>query len=92
MLALASALHLGVRLRSYIRPMDRDAWIMAASLLACYGEAALDVVSVQLAALHRIVQMSWNADDAALLKFWRETAHAMLTISSAKSAGSYGAH
>jgi hypothetical protein len=50
------------------------------------------MVSVQLVALHRVVQMLWNADDAPLLKFWRETARAMLMIASAKSAGPYGAH
>lgn len=67
--------------------MGRDAWIMASTLLAWHGEAALDLVSVQLAELHRVVQLSCNADDAALLKFWRETAHAMLSIFAAKPAG-----
>jgi hypothetical protein len=69
--------------------MDRNAWIMASALLAWHGEAALDLVSVQLAALHRVVQLSCSADDAALLEFWRETAHAMLSIFAAKQAGSH---
>jgi hypothetical protein len=66
---------------------DRDAWILAARLLARHGEEALDVVSVQLAALQRIIELKPNAEDVALLKFWRNTAHAMLTIFAAKPAG-----
>jgi hypothetical protein len=67
--------------------MDRDAWLLAARLLDRHGEGALDVVSLQLATLKRLVDLRANAEDVALLKFWRETAHAMLTIFAAKPAG-----
>lgn len=66
---------------------DRDAWILAAKLLALHGEAALDAVCMQLATLQRLVELKANADDIAKLKFWRETAHAMLSIFAAKPAG-----
>jgi hypothetical protein len=69
--------------------MDRDAWIMASTLLARHGEAALDVLSVQLAALQRLVELKPSADDVAMLKFWRETAHAMLSIFAAKPPGQH---
>jgi hypothetical protein len=73
----------------HTRPMDRDrdAWLLAAKLLALHGEAALDAVSIQLATLQRLVELKANADDIAMLKFWRETAHAMLSIFAAKPAG-----
>jgi hypothetical protein len=73
----------------HTRPMDRDrdAWILAAKLLALHGEAALDAVSIQLATLQRLVELKRDAEDAALLKFWRHTADAMLTIFAAKPAG-----
>ena len=67
--------------------MDREPWLLASTLLARHGEEALDVVSVQLATLQRLVELKPNADDVALLKFWRETAHAMLSIFAAKPAG-----
>jgi hypothetical protein len=67
--------------------MDRNAWLLAATLLALHGESALDAVSVQLATLQRLVELKRDAEDAALLKFWRETAHAMLSIFAAKPAG-----
>jgi hypothetical protein len=66
---------------------DRDVWLLAARLLDRHGEEALDVVSVQLAALQRLVELKSNAEDVALLTFWRETAHAMLAIFAAKPAG-----
>jgi hypothetical protein len=68
-------------------PPDRDAWLLAAKLLDQHGEEALDMVSVQLATLQRVVELKPNAEDVVLLKFWRETAHAMLTIFAAKPAG-----
>jgi hypothetical protein len=67
--------------------MDREPWLLAARLLAQHGEAALDVVTVQLATLQRLVELQPKAEDVAMLKFWRETAHAMLTIFAAKPAG-----
>jgi hypothetical protein len=66
---------------------DREPWLLAARLLDRHGEAALDVVTVQLAGLQRLVELKSNAEDVALLKFWRNTAHAMLTIFAAKPAG-----
>jgi hypothetical protein len=66
---------------------QRDSWIMGSKLLAQHGEVALDMVSVQLAALQRLVELQPNAEDVAMLRFWRETAHAMLTIFAAKPAG-----
>jgi len=73
----------------HTRPMDRDrdAWILAAKLLAFHGEGALDAVSIQLATLQRLVELKRDAEDAALLKFWRHAAHAMLTIFAPKLAG-----
>lgn len=53
---------------------------MAASLLDRHGEAALDVVSHQLDVLTRAVQMLRDADGIAMLTFWRDIAHAMLSI------------
>ena len=72
--------------------MDREPWLLAAKLLARHGEAALDVVSLQLAALQRLVELQPNADDVATLKFWREMAHAMLSIFAAKPTGPHGIH
>jgi hypothetical protein len=65
---------------------------MAASLLDRHGDEALGMVSVQIAALHRLVRESLNAEDMALLRFWRQTGEAMLAIVAAKPAGPYGAH
>jgi hypothetical protein len=67
--------------------MDRDAWIMAASLLGRHGTEALAMVSEQLEALARAVQMSRNAEDAELLTFWRQTAQAILAIVEREPAG-----
>jgi hypothetical protein len=55
----------------HTRPMDRDrdAWILAAKLLALHGEGALDAVSIQLATLQRLVELKRDAEDAALLKY-----------------------
>jgi hypothetical protein len=43
--------------------------------------------TIQLVTLQRLVELKRDAEDAALLKFWRHTAHAMLTIFAAKPAG-----
>jgi hypothetical protein len=67
--------------------MDRDAWIMASSLLDRHGVEALSVVSHQLAVLTRTVQMLKNAEDIELLMFWRQTAQAMLAILEKEPAG-----
>jgi hypothetical protein len=67
--------------------MDRDAWIMASSLLDRHGVEALSVVSHQLAVLTRAVQMLRNAEDMELLMFWRQTAQAMLAIVEKEPAG-----
>jgi hypothetical protein len=67
--------------------MDRDAWIMAASLLDRQGVEALSVVSHQLAVLTRAVQMLRSAEDMELLMFWRQTAQAMLAILEKEPAG-----
>jgi hypothetical protein len=69
--------------------MDRDAWIMASSLLDRHGVEALSVVSHQLAVLTRTVQMLRNAEDTELLMFWRQTAQAMLAIVEKEPAGPY---
>jgi hypothetical protein len=44
-------------------------------------------VSVQLATLQRLVELKRDAEDVALLKFWRNTAHALLAIFAAKPEG-----
>jgi len=67
--------------------MDRDAWIMASSLLDLHGVEALSVVSHQLAVLTRAVQMLKSAEDMELLMFWRQTAQAMLAILEKEPAG-----
>jgi hypothetical protein len=67
--------------------MDRDAWIMAASLLDRHGVEALSVVSRQLEVLTRAVQMLRGADDMEMLMFWRQTAQAMLAIVEKEPAG-----
>jgi hypothetical protein len=67
--------------------MDRDAWIMAASLLDRHGVEALSVVSHQLEVLTRAVQMLRSAEDMELLMFWRQTAQAMLAILEKEPAG-----
>jgi hypothetical protein len=84
-----AAIYSAVRLLLQTRLMDRDrdAWLLAAKLLALHGEAALDAVSIQLATLQRLVELKRDAEDAALLKFWRHTAYAMLTLFAAKPAG-----
>jgi hypothetical protein len=86
-LGSAGYVNQGLRSRSYARPMDRDAWLLAARLLDRHGEVALDMVSMQLATLQRLVELKPNAEDVAMLRFWRETAHAMLTIFAARPAG-----
>jgi hypothetical protein len=45
-----------------------------------HGDEAFDVVGMQLTTLQRLVELKPNAEDVALLKFWRKTAHAMLSI------------
>jgi hypothetical protein len=67
--------------------MDRNAWIMAASLLDCHGVEALSVISRQLEVLTRAVQMLKKAEDIELLMFWRQTAQAMLAIVEKEPAG-----
>jgi hypothetical protein len=67
--------------------MDRDAWIMAASLLDRQGVEALSAVSQQLEVLTRAVQMLRSAEDMELLMFWRQTAQAMLAILEKEPAG-----
>jgi hypothetical protein len=49
--------------------MDCDAWIMAAKLLDRHGVDALAVISNQIETLTRVVQSSWNAEDAEMLMF-----------------------
>jgi hypothetical protein len=70
--------------------MDRDAWIMAASLLDHHGVEALSVISRQLEVLTRAVQMLKSAEDIELLRFWRQTAQAMLAIVEKEPAGPLG--
>jgi hypothetical protein len=72
---------------SYLRPMDRDAWLMAASLLDQHGKEAAAIICAQIAVLHRVVEAMPNAEDAALLRFWVETGEALLAIVNAKPAG-----
>jgi hypothetical protein len=67
--------------------MDRNAWIVAASLLDRHGAEALAVVSHQLEVLTRAVQMLKSAEDIELLRFWRQTAQAMLAILEKEPAG-----
>jgi hypothetical protein len=72
--------------------MDRNASIMAASLLDRHGVKALSVVSQQLEVLTRAVQMLRNAEDIELLMFWRQTAQAMLAILEKEPAGPHCAN
>jgi hypothetical protein len=72
--------------------MDRNAWIMAASLLDRHGVEAAAVVCAQLATLHRLVELEARAEDIALLGFWRQTAQALLTIVEAEPAGPHSLH
>jgi hypothetical protein len=67
--------------------MDRDAWLMAASLLEEHGKEAAAIVCAQIVTLHRTVEAMPNAEDAALLRFWAETGEALLAIIEAKPAG-----
>jgi hypothetical protein len=67
--------------------MERDAWVMAASLLDQLGTEALAAVSRKLDALERAVNATWSPDDAAALVFWRETGKALIAILDAKPAG-----
>jgi hypothetical protein len=67
--------------------MDRDAWIMAASLLDEHGKEAATIICAQISVLHRTVEAMPNAEDAALLRFWVETGEALLAILEAKPAG-----
>jgi hypothetical protein len=71
---------------------DRDAWIMAATLLDRHGVEALAVVHDRLEALGHAVQSSWNADDADLLAFWRQIARAILAIVDKEPAGPQSVH
>jgi hypothetical protein len=72
--------------------MDREAWILAAALLDRHGIEALAVVHDRLEALGRALQTSWNADDAALLKLWRQIAQAILGILEREPAGPQSVH
>jgi hypothetical protein len=72
--------------------MDREAWILAATLLDRHGIEALAVVHDRLEALGRTLQTSWNADDAALLKLWRQIAQAILAILDREPAGPQTVH
>jgi hypothetical protein len=67
--------------------MDRDAWIMAASLLDQHGKEAAAIICAQIAVLHRTVEAMPNAEDATMLRFWLETGEALLAILEAKPAG-----
>jgi hypothetical protein len=70
--------------------MDRKPWLMAASLLDQHGKEAAAIICAQVAVLHRAVEAMPNAEDAAMLRFWVETAEALLAILEAKPAGPRG--
>jgi hypothetical protein len=72
--------------------MDRDAWIMAASLLRRHGADALALVIEKVDALEGATQSSWSADNAAPLMFWRQTGQAMLAIVEMKPVGPHNTH
>jgi len=70
--------------------MDRDAWLMASSLLDRHGKEAAAIICAQVAVLHRVVEVMPNAEDAAMLRFWVETGEALLAIVEAKLTGARG--
>jgi hypothetical protein len=67
--------------------MDREPWLMAASLLDQHGKEAAAVICAQIVVLHRTVEAMPNTEDAALLRFWVETGEALLAIVETKPAG-----
>lgn len=70
--------------------MHRNAWIMAASLIARHGMDALTVVSEKLYELNRCyVAGSFGDEDAASMTLWREIGAAVLAITNNEPSGAY---
>ena len=68
--------------------MDRDVWMMAASLLGRHGMDALVFVNNKLMELNRwYVEGAFREDDAAAMNFWRETGKAILAIVETEPSG-----
>jgi hypothetical protein len=72
--------------------MDCDAWLMAVSLLARHGGEAAAVICLQLATLHRLVELKQSAEDRAMLRFWRQTGEALIALVEPETAGPHGLH
>jgi hypothetical protein len=72
--------------------MDRDAWLLAVSLLGRHGGEAAAVVCIQLATLRRLVELNRSADDAAMLRFWQQTGKALIAIVAPRRAGPHGSN
>ncbi len=72
--------------------MDRQPWLMAVSMLARHGGEAVEATFLQLATLHRLVQLNPNPEDRAMLRFWQQTGKALIAIVEAKRAGSHGSN
>jgi hypothetical protein len=60
--------------------MNRDPWLLAVSMLARHGGEAAEVICVQLATLHRLVELHPSVEDRAMLRFWRQTGKALIAI------------
>lgn len=69
--------------------MDRDAWLLAVSLLARHGDEAAAVICAQLATLHRLVELNHSPEDRAMLRFWRQTGEALIAIVEPKPEGAH---
>jgi len=70
--------------------MDHKPWLMAVSLLARHGDEAAAVICLQLATLHRLVQLNQSAEDRAMLRFWRRTGEALVAIVEPEPARPHG--
>ena len=71
--------------------MDRDVWIMAASLLSRHGMDALVVVNERVTELNRwYVEGAFREHDAAAMRFWRQTGKAILEIVETRPSGPHG--